>query len=48
MTANAMQEDELKSMEAGCDVHLTKPVRKKALMGVIDDVISGLAAEDSG
>jgi len=35
LTAHAMQEDEHKSLAAGCDGHLTKPLRKNILLGVI-------------
>lgn len=32
LTAHALQEDEQKSLNAGCDKHLTKPIRKKVLL----------------
>ena len=35
LTAHAFQEDELKSREAGCDQHVTKPVTKKKLREVL-------------
>jgi CheY-like chemotaxis protein len=35
LTAHAMKEDELKSLEAGCDSHLTKPIKKGVLLEVI-------------
>ena len=36
LTANAMKEDEQKSREAGCDGHLTKPIRKDVLLEAIE------------
>ncbi len=36
LTANAMKEDEQKSREAGCDGHLTKPIRKAVLLEAIE------------
>ena len=35
LTAHAMQEDEHRSLAAGCDSHLTKPLRKNVLLEVI-------------
>lgn len=35
LTANAMEEDVRRSFEAGCDAHVTKPVKKAALMASI-------------
>jgi CheY-like chemotaxis protein len=35
MTAHALKEDEQKSFEAGCDAHLTKPIRKPILLETI-------------
>jgi len=35
LTAHAMKEDEQKSREAGCDGHLTKPIRKAVLLEAI-------------
>ncbi len=32
LTAFALKEDEQKSLEAGCDTHLTKPIKKKTLL----------------
>jgi len=36
LTAHAMREDEQKSLAAGCDSHLTKPLKKNVLLGVIN------------
>ena len=36
LTANAMKEDTKKTLQAGCDLHLTKPVRRARLMEVIN------------
>ena len=35
MTAHELKEDEQKSFEAGCDAHLTKPIRKPILLETI-------------
>lgn len=35
MTAHALKEDEQKSLDAGCDAHLTKPIRKPILLETI-------------
>ena len=32
LTAHALKEDEAKSLDAGCDGHLTKPIKKKVLL----------------
>ena len=36
LTAHALEGDERKSLEAGCDAHLTKPIKKKELLAAID------------
>jgi len=36
LTANDSEEDVLKSFEAGCDSHLTKPIKKSVLFEVIN------------
>ncbi|MBF0422211.1 MAG: response regulator [Magnetococcales bacterium] len=38
LTAHAFEDEEKKSLSAGCNVHLTKPVRKDKLLGVIQQV----------
>jgi CheY-like chemotaxis protein len=35
LTANAMEEDVLRCLDAGCDAHVAKPVRKTALLASI-------------
>jgi PAS domain S-box-containing protein len=44
LTAHALKEDVQKSLEAGCDAHLTKPLKKKIFL----DTISRYAAEKEG
>ncbi|MGN7612071.1 PAS domain S-box protein [Magnetococcales bacterium HHB-1] len=39
LTAHAMKEDAEKAMKAGCDQHLTKPIRKKQLLEFIYNII---------
>ena len=35
LTAHALHEDEQKSMDAGCDGHLTKPIKKKEFLDAV-------------
>lgn len=35
LTAHVFQEDIEKSLDAGCNAHLTKPIRKEALLSAI-------------
>lgn len=35
LTANALKEDRLRSLNAGCTVHLTKPIKKKKLLEIV-------------
>lgn len=39
LTANAYQEDVNKSIEAGCDAHMTKPIKKEKLLSAIESAI---------
>lgn len=36
LTANALKEDEQKSLEAGCNAHLTKPIKKSRLLSIVN------------
>lgn len=36
LTAHALKEDEQKSLDAGCDRHLTKPIKKQTLLDVVN------------
>ncbi|MBF0311325.1 MAG: response regulator [Magnetococcales bacterium] len=38
LTAYALQEDLERSLAAGCDAHLSKPIRKARLLGVLQDI----------
>jgi PAS domain S-box-containing protein len=40
LTAFALQEDHTKSMNAGCDLHLTKPVKKLTILETIKELTS--------
>jgi CheY-like chemotaxis protein len=42
VTAHALKEDELKSRNAGCDAHLTKPIKKADLLAAIRAHTNGL------
>ena len=35
-TAHAYKEDEIKIIEAGCDGHVTKPIKKTMLLEIVD------------
>lgn len=37
LTANALREDLQKSIDAGCDVHLTKPISKQVLLETLQE-----------
>jgi CheY-like chemotaxis protein len=43
LTANAFTEDVQKSLAAGCDRHLTKPIKKATLLAAIEEVASSPA-----
>ncbi len=38
LTAHALKEDEQRSMDAGCNGHLTKPIKKKVLLEVLNSI----------
>jgi CheY-like chemotaxis protein len=40
LTAHALKEDEEKSLIAGCDAHLTKPIRKPLLLETLQKYLS--------
>lgn len=44
LTAHALQEDARRSLEAGCDAHLAKPIRKAALLEAIRRHTAGRGA----
>lgn len=37
LTAHALKEETKKSLDAGCTAHLTKPIKKQALLRAIED-----------
>nr|CRH05207.1 Putative Histidine kinase with Response regulator reciever domain [Candidatus Magnetococcus massalia] len=39
LTANAFEEDRQNSLNAGCDEHLTKPIKKRKLLATIEEAI---------
>ena len=41
MTANAMDEDIKKSMQAGMNAHLTKPIDPKLLYNAVEEALNG-------
>jgi PAS domain S-box-containing protein len=38
LTANALKEDEQRSIDAGCNGHLTKPIKKKVLLDALQSI----------
>nr|CRH07403.1 Putative histidine kinase with PAS domain, HisKA domain, HATPase c domain and response regulator receiver domain [Candidatus Magnetococcus massalia] len=40
LTAHAMLEDSTRSLEAGCNLHVTKPIRKAHLLSLMHDLLS--------
>jgi signal transduction histidine kinase len=42
LTANALEEDRIKGLAAGCNLHLSKPVRKDTLMKAIFEATKGV------
>jgi HPt (histidine-containing phosphotransfer) domain-containing protein len=45
LTAAAMSGDKEKSLDAGCDFHVAKPVSKSVLLGLIESLLEGRTAE---
>ena len=41
LTASAMAEDVQRALEAGCDAHVAKPVKKATLLEAIDRYAAG-------
>lgn len=39
LTAYALEEEKKKSMDVGCDQHLTKPIKKQTLLNVLNEII---------
>ena len=49
LTAHALKEDEQRSREAGCDSHLTKPLRKTVLLEILEHYhVGGVAGATPG
>jgi len=42
LTAYALEEDRIKSLSAGCNLHLSKPVRKDTLLKAILEATNGV------
>ena len=38
LTAHALKEDEQRSLDAGCNGHLTKPIKKKVLLDTLNSI----------
>jgi CheY-like chemotaxis protein len=43
LTANAFREEIEKSLSAGCDAHLTKPIKRKTLLAALAQVMKPFA-----
>ena len=48
LTASALEEAVHRTKEAGCDAHITKPVKKSTLLDAIRDAVEGSASDDEG
>ncbi len=48
LTAHALHEDREKSIAAGCDGHLTKPIKKVDFLSALQDVSRRILAAESG
>ncbi len=46
LTASALKEDERKSLESGCDVHVPKPVKKSAMLAAIRNALQSRRIAD--
>jgi len=40
LTANAMAEDEVRCLEAGCDAYLSKPIRREQLLAKLSELLT--------
>jgi PAS domain S-box-containing protein len=47
LTASALEEAMQRTKEAGCDAHITKPVKKSTLLGAIRDAVENSASDDA-
>ncbi|MBF0145322.1 MAG: response regulator [Magnetococcales bacterium] len=47
LTAHALRGEAEKSLAAGCDAHLTKPIRKSEFVNLLDQVMANLATRGS-
>jgi len=45
LTANALLEDHQRSLDAGCTAHLTKPIRKEKLLGVVNEFAMNMRSQ---
>ena len=43
LTAHALPVESERSLQAGCDLHLTKPIKKKELLGTLSDKLKAFA-----
>ena len=46
LTAHAMAEEIRKCMDAGCDLHISKPVRKKTLVRELNDLLAAIGNKE--
>ena len=46
LTAAALQENKRRTREAGCDLHVTKPVKRATLLSAIRDAVLGAPAAE--
>jgi len=48
LTASATKEEVQSCLDAGCDRYLSKPVKKSALLELLDELLAGGAGQDGG
>ena len=46
LTASTLDDDIARASDAGCDRHISKPVRKAALLAAINETLASVAARD--